>query len=117
MPWTYEQQSGRLYSPAGVEVASGTSGDFLHANSPSSQRLQFAGPVPQGLYQIGHAHHSHLGPLTMDLSPIGHNALGRTDFRIHGGSGHHWASAGCIILGPETRRQIAMSGDRVLRVR
>ena len=118
MPWTYDQQSGRFYTPSGVAATSGVSGDFLHVNYSPSQALPFAGPIPRGFYQIGHAyHHPVLGPVTMDLSPIGHTALGRTDFRIHGTKGHHWASAGCIILGPETRQQIAMSGDRVLTVR
>lgn len=117
MPWTYDQNSGGFYSPGGFELTTGVSGDFLHANYSPSQSLPFGGPIPQGLYQIGHAYHSHLGPLTMDLSPIGHNALSRTDFRIHGTKGHHWASAGCIILEPEIRRQIAESADRVLRVR
>jgi hypothetical protein len=101
MPWTYDQNSGRFYAPSGVEASSGISGDFLHANYGPSQRLQFAV----------------LGPLTMDLPPIGHIAFGRNNFRIHGTKGHHWASAGCIILDPETRRQIAMSGDRVLKVK
>jgi hypothetical protein len=118
MPWTYDQNSGRFYAPSGVEASSGISGDFLHANYGPSQRLQFAGPIPQGLYNIGHAYtHPVLGPLTMDLPPIGHIAFGRNNFRIHGTKGHHWASAGCIILDPETRRQIAMSGDRVLKVK
>src|SRR5579864_6406044 len=117
MPWTYEQNSGRLFKPSGIEATQGISGDFLHANFPPSQGLQFAGPIPVGLYRIGHAYPSHLGPFTMDLTPIGHNALDRHDFRIHGTKGHHWASEGCIILGPEIRQEIAMSSDRVLKVR
>ena len=119
LPWTYEQSSGRLYSPAGAIVTlSGVSGNFLNANSSSAGGLPFGGPIPPGPYNIGQAyHHPHLGPSTMDLTPIGHNALGRKDFRIHGTSGKRWASAGCLILDPQIRLQIALSGDRVLQVR
>jgi hypothetical protein len=118
MPWTYDQQSGQFYTPQGLEAASGVSGNFRNVNYSPAQGLPFGGPIPRGFYRIGHAYkHSKLGPLTMDLFPIGHSALGRPDFRIHGTMGHHWASAGCIILGPEIRQQIAMSPDRMLTVR
>ena len=121
MPWIYDQLSASLYAPNGTEVtnsASGSySGNFRYANYPPAQGLSFAGPIPKGRYKIGESyHHPHLGPLTMDLSPDGHSALGRTEFRIHGSSGHH-SSAGCIILGPDIRLEIAVSVDRTLEVR
>ncbi len=52
----------------------------------------------------------------MNLDPVGHDALGRTDFRIHGDNVNHDASHGCIILGPLIRRAIADSADKVLEV-
>ena len=76
MPWIYDQQSGRFYTPKGNELKWGVSGDFMHANYSPSQSLPFSGPIPCGFYQIGHAyHHPVLGPVTMHLSPIGHSGL------------------------------------------
>lgn len=52
----------------------------------------------------------------MRLTPIGHSALGRSAFMIHGNNVQNNASQGCIILGPTLRQQIAGSGDTQLRV-
>jgi hypothetical protein len=55
----------------------------------------------------------------MRLSPVGHHALGRTDFLIHGEKKNAppgGASKGCIILGPAIRRRISASGDQELDV-
>jgi hypothetical protein len=52
----------------------------------------------------------------MDLTPLGHNANGRSDFRIHGDNSTHTASTGCIILPPHVRQQISASGDNVIDV-
>ena len=59
-----------------------------------------------------------LGPLTMDLTSIGHKALGRTHFRIHGDNKqmNFTASDGCIILSRPIRARIANSGDTRLEV-
>ena len=34
----------------------------------------------------------------MNLTPLGHNALGRTGFMIHGNNVQDNASQGCVIL-------------------
>jgi hypothetical protein len=52
----------------------------------------------------------------MNLTPIGHNALSRTAFRIHGNNQANNASTGCIILDLHFRQQIAASSDRTLEV-
>ena len=118
--WVYEQRSGRLCRPDGSEATDsarpGYAGNMLNANYPPAQGLPFGGPIPRGLYRIGHPYfHPRLKALTMNLDPIGHSALGRTDFRIHGGHGN--ASAGCIILPEAVRREVAMSPVRTLTVR
>lgn len=52
----------------------------------------------------------------MRLTPIGHNALGRSGFMIHGNNVQNNASQGCIIPGSAIRQQIAGSGDTQLLV-
>jgi len=52
----------------------------------------------------------------MRLTPMGHNALGRSGFMIHGNNVQNNASQGCIILGPAIRQQVAGSGDAQLVV-
>jgi hypothetical protein len=51
----------------------------------------------------------------MDLTPQGHNALGRTEFMIHGESRANPpgnASEGCMIFPRDIREQMSRSGDR-----
>jgi len=50
----------------------------------------------------------------MSLTPVGHNALGRSAFLIHGNNAVNNASKSCIILGPTIRNQIANGGDTTL---
>jgi hypothetical protein len=52
----------------------------------------------------------------MDLAPVGHNALGRDGFMIHGDNIRHDASTGCVILPRYIRDQISNSGDNQLEV-
>lgn len=52
----------------------------------------------------------------MNLTPAGHNALGRSGFMIHGNNIQNNASQGCIILGLTIRQQIASSKDHILVV-
>ena len=52
----------------------------------------------------------------MNLDPVGHNAHGRTHFRIHGNNASNDASEGCIVLPPAVRRLIAGSADNRLEV-
>ena len=52
----------------------------------------------------------------MDLTPVGHNALGRDGFLIHGDNTRHDASTGCIILPRDVRDQISNTGDNDIDV-
>lgn len=120
MPWTYDQSSGDLthngtyvgrgYSGAGTDSTTGR-------NNPQMENVRDHGPIPQGQWRIGPAYrHPRTGPISMNLTPIGHNAHGRTEFMIHGDNAANDASQGCIILGPAIRQQIADSGDNELNV-
>jgi hypothetical protein len=119
--WTYSQATGELrhngilvgtgYSGAGTSAATGR-------NNPAMQGVQNQGPIPVGLYSIGQVYnHPQKGPNSMNLTPVGHNALGRSGFMIHGNNIQNNASHGCIILGPNIRNQIATSSDNQLMVK
>lgn len=118
MPWTYSQSTGELrhngasvgtgYSGAGLSVSSGS-------NNPAMQHIPNQGPLPVGQYQIGASYsHPQKRPTSMNLTPAGHNALGRSGFMIHGNNVQNNASQGCIILGPSIRQQIASGNDQIL---
>jgi len=120
MPWTYHQATGQLFHN-GVLVGTGYSGGGTTAatgrNNPSMQGLANQGPIPTGQYTVGASYqHPLKGPTSMNLAPLGHAALGRTGFMIHGNNVQNNASQGCIIMGPAIRQQIANSGDTVLNV-
>lgn len=120
MTWSYSQTSGQLNWNS-VYIGTGYAGAGLSAetgrNNPAMQNVPNQGPIPTGQYQIGPAYnHPHKGPTCMNLTPVGHNALGRSGFMIHGNNVQNDASQGCIILGPQIRQQIANSGDSVLLV-
>ncbi|MDX1695713.1 MAG: hypothetical protein R3208_18245 [Ketobacteraceae bacterium] len=74
--------------------------------------------IPREEYQIGPSYKSGtgLGPVVMDLDPVGHNALGRTLFRIHGDNATGTASEGCIIMPRPVREKVSNSQDRILEV-
>jgi Tlde1 domain len=120
MTWRYDQSTGDLehngefagtgYSGAGRTLAEGR-------NNPAMEAVRQKGPIPAGEWRIGPAHAgAHTGPVSMDLTPVGHDAHGRTAFLIHGDNTAHNASEGCIILARGIRDQIAASGDRQLIV-
>lgn len=114
--WTYRQSDGELLHD-GEFVGTGYSGTGDGRNNPDMEGVPDVGPIPQGLYTIGPERVSQrLGPIVMNLEPVGHDALGRTALRIHGDNARHDASEGCVILGPPLRRQIADSADRELEV-
>jgi hypothetical protein len=116
MPWTYNQITGKLTHDGRV-VGTGYSGRGFGRNNPLAEAVRGVGPVPSGRYTIGRPHLGvHTGPHTMNLTPVGHNARGRTLLRIHGDNLAHNASHGCIILPPQVRHRISESGDNVLDV-
>ena len=120
MPWTYSQSTGHLTHDS-VPVGVGYSGAGHDArtgrNNPEMEMIGSRGPIPQGQWSIGRAHHHpHLGPTIMGLLPVGHIPYYRDLFRIHGNNSANDASHGCIILGPTIRHQIANSADKILNV-
>ncbi len=116
MTWIYQQSTGQfLYN--GTMVSTGYSGMGPGKNNPAMQSFKHFGPIPQGKYKIGMLYHSHkTGPFAMNLTPINHNALGRTSFEIHGDNPTHTASSGCIILPRDVRLKIGASADKILEV-
>jgi hypothetical protein len=54
----------------------------------------------------------------MHLTPVGHNANGRTRLYIHGDNAalNHSASEGCVILPRDIRLRIAHSRDHTIEV-
>jgi len=99
-------------------VATGYAGKGEGKNNPAMEKEKNVGPIPKGLYKIGKPREWRGMPNVFDLTPDGHDALGRTEFLIHGDSKKNPgnASEGCIILGPDIRKQIADSGITRLRV-
>ena len=115
--WTWDQSEGALYR-AGRLVARGYSGrKGPHRNNPASEGERAKGPIPRGRYSIGAPRTSaKTGPFVMDLTPIGHDALGRSAFQIHGDNRAGDASSGCIILPRAVRETIAASGLKEIEV-
>ena len=98
----YSQSTGQL-TRNGETVGSGYSGRGAGRNNPALEHARHVVPIPRGQYQIGPAYaHPDKGPVTMNLSPMGHLAHGRTAFLIHGDTRTNPddASEGCIILPP-----------------
>ena len=120
MTWEYSQSTGRL-TRNGVTVGAGYSGaPPAGLNNPQMQQIRNVGPIPRGRYQIGTPRDTtRHGPHVLDLTPVGHNALGRSEFLIHGdkiAGPPKSASNGCIILARTLRNQISLSNDRELVV-
>jgi hypothetical protein len=120
MPWSYSQKTGQLKFN-GIVVGKGYSGAGLSAktgrNNSEMEDVRNKGPIPRGQWNIGTAYaDKKRGPVVLALTPVGHNAHGRTDFLIHGNNSKNDASEGCIILGPDLRKKVANSGDTILTV-
>lgn len=118
MPWKYSQSTGSL-KLNGTEVAVGYSGKGGSKNKPAKEGLKNRGPLPKGEYRIKAPRTSaRTGSYVLPLEPKGHNALGRTDFQIHGDSRSNPgnASNGCIVVSRSVREKIWESGSRKLIV-
>ncbi len=117
--WQYSQSTGYLWDDRGLIIAQGYSGHGEGKNSPKHQAIKSVGPIPRGQYVIGEPYDSkNVGPFALPLIPTGHDALGRTDFRVHGDSSKHpgEASHGCMIFPRSIRQIIHDSNDKVLQV-
>lgn len=116
--WTYEQKTGKLYY--GKTKFKSYSGKDDYKNKPAMQGIKNKGPIPRGEYKMLSPRNSpNTGPYVIPLEPVGHSALGRTAFQIHGESAKTIgnSSNGCIIInGAENRRTIWNSGVRKLVV-
>src|SRR5262245_44391498 len=114
--WTYRQSDGEFKHDEEF-VGTGYSGTGECRNTQEMESVPNVGPIPRGHYNIGDPYkHSRLGKLVMNLDPVGHEAFGRSAFRIHGDNTAHDASHGCIILGPLIRGLVGASDDNDLEV-
>ena len=119
MQWGYIQSTGDLTFNRS-RVATGYSGHTNGKNKPHMEHVRNVGPIPRGEYKIETPRNSaRTGSFVLPLTPVGHNALGRTDFQIHGDSRSNlsFASNGCIILNRSIREKIWQSGIRKLVVK
>ncbi len=123
--WTFQNGTGRLYSPVQVLIETGYAGGDkgLHKegiNNPAYQYTKDIGPLPVGWYTIGTpVEGTHLGPLAIPLTPDPANDMrGRADFFVHGDhiGAPGTASDGCIIMSHATRQLINQSNDKRLHV-
>jgi Protein of unknown function (DUF2778) len=116
MTWQYSQSTGDL-TRNGTRIGTGYSGAGAGKNNGAMEGTPNVGPIPRGSYTIGAPYNTDThGPHVMRLTPVGHNALGRSGFLIHGDNRTHTASQGCIILSRTIRDQISNSGDTALTV-
>ena len=115
----YSQSSGNLWADDGALIARGYSGYGGGKNYPEQEAVKNIGPIPRGEWVITGVYDSKkIGPLAIKLEPSGHEARGRTYFRIHGDSAAHpgKASKGCIVLARKTRQALIDIGDKILKV-
>jgi len=96
----------------------GYSGWGMYKNDPNAEAIHDMEPIPRGHWRIRFPPDGSHGPLTLHLSPVGHNAHGRNRFLIHGENHHHpgASSQGCIVLSLQGRQAIVNSGDDSLTV-
>lgn len=119
--WIYQQSTGRL-TRDGKTVAVGYSGNGPksagYRNNPAQQHVRAKGPIPRGRWKMASMRLTGgtVGPYAIILEPVGHDALGRTAFRIHGDNTKNDASNGCIILPRNIRELMWTSGDHDLTV-
>lgn len=116
--WVWDQSSGTL-TRNGQLISKGYSGFQRGKNNPSMQAAIGVGPIPRGRWKITEKYDSaNVGKYALKLEPVGHNALGRSAFRVHGDSiaNPGTASHGCVILPLTIRQKIWTSGDRDLEV-
>lgn len=121
--WTWKQSAGELWRD-GKLVAKGYSGAPGHVNATKSEGLRNKGPIPRGLWRMASVFpkHEKLGTVAISLRAVGHDAMGRSDFMIHGESilRRGTASEGCIILDYATRvtlsNGVGRSGEDLIEV-
>lgn len=114
--WSWDQSEGGLYLD-GRLLGRGYSGRGAGRNNPAMEAVREVGPIPAGRWRIGPPRTSaRTGPHVMDLTPVGHDAHGRSAFQIHGDNAAGDASSGCIVLPRVHRELISKNGPRTLEV-
>lgn len=125
--YTYSQSTGRI-TANGTWEGSGYSGHGIGLNNGALEAEVGLGPIPKGRWRIvswtpGETHYidhngHDLGPIVAILEPVGHDAHGRTGFRIHGDNEamNHTASDGCIVDPRNVRQNWRASKDLDLEV-
>lgn len=112
----YVQATGGIFR-RGVHRYSAYSGHGPGKNNPALEAVHDVGPIPRGHYRLGTPHDSdRMGVFAIPLVPVGHNALGRGGFYLHGDNTTHTASTGCIILSPEAARKDILEWGEELEV-
>lgn len=119
----YSQGTGLLYLEDGdggrAILAYGYSGHGRFRDDPDAEDKAGLGPIPRGVWKVGpYVHHNGLGKYAYPLTPVGHDAYGRSEFFIHGDNSHgdKSASAGCIVAGLPARKCIAALAINTLEV-
>lgn len=117
MSHTYDARTG-IWRFTDGHYWTGYSGTGEGRNNPDLEARRSLGPIPVGKWTIHPPHRSpNTGPYTMALTPLEHDAHGRSLFRIHGDNSTHTASHGCIILSPlRIRVRIWESGVHLVEV-
>lgn len=119
----YDQGSGCLFladeQDARTLLCRGYSGRGSGRNNPTQEKVISVGPIPRGMWRLEPSReHSTLGPVSIPLVPVAHNAHGRSGFYIHGDnrSANGTASSGCIIAPRRIREAIGMLNIRSMLV-
>lgn len=118
MSYTYDVASGAMFENSSF-LWTGYSGHNEGFNNPGMEAVHAVGPIPRGAWSLGPWYdHPRLGPIVTDLTPVGHNAFGRTEFLIHGDNNfsNQSASHGCIVISRTIRELMRESGDTDLIV-
>lgn len=113
-----DKHNGKMYKD-GKLIETGYSGALTNKNNPDRQHVKGLGPLPRGTYKIA-GHSNSKGPITIILEQTSGESFGRSEFRIHGDHKYGpagFASEGCIILSPSTRRKILRDGGELEVVR
>jgi hypothetical protein len=117
MPWSYSQSAGSLSLNGTLVASDGYSGAGAGRNNGAMEGVRNVGPIPRGAYRIGPPYNTTThGPHVMALTAVGHNALGRSAFLMHGDNRTHTASQGCIIFPRSVRNTVSASSDKTLNV-
>lgn len=96
------------------------SGHGAGLDNPVMEAAHNFGVIPAGGWKIVEwlDHYEAKGPQVARLSPVGHDAHGRSGFLIHGDNQemNHTASEGCIIAPRAVRDRLRESGETELEV-